>query len=97
MRERRYFRRLQRRYQADLGLPPLAHQKSEEGSAASSPTSQSAAGSEDEVVDGEARVPITCINLLRCNMQAKPPLDESTTVVDTANTALTNCFLRVRE
>ena len=62
----RYFRRLQRRYAAKQG-----------GAAAAQPLENGAAAAElSERTESEGQaaaldVPITCINLLRCNMQAR--------------------------
>ncbi len=62
-RQCRYFRRLQKRYHADLGLPPHTPLPAEEGS----PRGEE--GGPGVEADDSVEVPVYCVNLLRCNMQ----------------------------
>ncbi|KAK9818315.1 hypothetical protein WJX72_010447 [[Myrmecia] bisecta] len=73
---KRYFRRLQRRYVPNPDVQ--ASIRSVEGRRSSSGGASSSGGESDGEaaadVDRSLRVPVTCINLLRCNMQRKDEL-----------------------
>ena len=70
----RYFRRLQKRYHDDLALPQSGGEAQENGTQGSSPTAgQSESPAAKRVDDKIVRVPVHCINLLRCNIQVRQP------------------------
>lgn len=74
----RYYRRLQKRYHNDLGLSPSRDEANGDSTARSSPKADQPE-SEDEKEgeeDATIRVPVYCINLLRCNMQVQIILRE---------------------
>lgn len=79
----RYFRRLQKRYYDDLGLPKSRLVATENGIQGSSPTAEQSESPIAEQSDDETvKVPVYCINLLRCNMQVESQiLWQSWTVV----------------
>ena len=67
----RYFRRLQKRYAPDAALAS-ALGNTAGGAASSNREDPDAMEGAEAAVPGDAslRVPVACINLLRCNMQA---------------------------
>ncbi|KAK9827235.1 hypothetical protein WJX81_000601 [Elliptochloris bilobata] len=77
---RRYFRRLQKRYAPDPAVASALGAAAEAADcAASSGNGVDGGGAEeggdaDEDGDASLRVPVACINLLRCNMQRKDEL-----------------------
>ena len=69
----RYFRRLQKRYTPDAAVASVLGDAAGAAASNSSRDVDGAAEVAGEAAPGDAslRVPVACINLLRCNMQAR--------------------------
>lgn len=88
----RYFRRLQKRYIDDLGLPSVREESSANGNEGSSPVAPlpDAKSKDDDTI----KVPVYCINLLRCNMQVWVELKTVLSIALTKQAFLRNkCLL----